>query len=303
MLRAEGEGVLEWFETRGWKARPLSAMTPTLFVDEAVILDVRVRRVWHTPLAVVPAPRRGDTPRDTVVLQAEGTTRWSWTDAVMPIVAGENDALAYPGRSRPEVVADTPGGRLEIETAALPLSEPTRLLGAEDGPLWRVLASTVNALFNNDPARVPSTSQVPLRNAVEQLCVALAASVAPVESVTGAGHATWSAAMQVILEEAARPEFSVDELAERVHVSRQYLARVFARRGTTPREAIVARREQLADALLAVGASPIDAAVRAGFGSARALSSARRRRAAGSGQPSLDEPARRHTRSRENGSS
>lgn len=280
MLRAEGDELRRLFAERGLRAEPVASATPVapvLFLDQIDLAGVTLRRVWHTPLSLSPAD--ADRPRTgfTLVLQAEGATRWSWRDGQTSTTTGAGGALVYPAPEFAGAVCEAASGRIEIESRHLPVRAVTPLPGADDGPAWKALASTVNAVFNNERALHPET-RGPLRDAIERLCVALIAGREREgdEAASASSDTTYASAMAVIHERATHPDFSVEELATVVGISRQYLARVFARRATTPRDALRARRWEVAQGLLAAGASLSEAAARSGFPSARALAHARR---------------------------
>jgi AraC-like DNA-binding protein len=276
-LRTEGPAVVEWFARHSLVAMPVGAGPSALVVDEAEVAGVVVRRLWHTPLTIEPTP--GTRSGSTLVLQAEGTLALSLAGGPVTHLDG-GDAFVYPDVALSGMTATQPSARIEIVSAHRLLDEPTSLPGADDGPAWRALASTVNAILNGDH-RVSIAVESALGHAIESLCAALVAGRTGADadgSAVRSAQATFAAATRILIERAEDPHFTVEELANALRVSRQYLSRVFARRGSTPSAALRTRRLELADALVGSGFPIAEIARRSGFASARALSRARRER-------------------------
>ena len=275
-LRVEGSAVIDWFAERSLAATPDPRVPTILIADEAEVAALVIRRVWHTGLMTEPAgePAVGSS----LVLQAEGSAAFRLAGTNAELEAG--DALVYPHIARARAHTRHPPARIEIVPTHRLLDLPAPLPGADDSPAWRALASTVNAILNGDH-RLGVAAESALGHAIESLCAALIAG-RPGADAPGAGfrsaQATFAAAMRLLTERAADPDFTVEELARTLDVSRQYLARVFARHGSTPSSALRARRLELADALAAAGLPSAEIARRSGFPSTRALSHARRDR-------------------------
>lgn len=275
-LRVEGPAVTDWFADRSLVAAPSTEGPTILIVDEAEVAALTVRRLWHTALAIEPMPEaRGGS---TLVLQAEGSAVFRLTVATATLDAGS--ALVYPAAALSSADTSHPTARIEILCANSLLDHPAPLPGADDSPAWRALASTVNAILNGDH-RLGVAAESALGHAIESLCAALIAG-RPGADADASGfrsaQATFAAATRLLTDRAADADFTVEELARTLDVSRQYLARVFARQGRTPSSALRARRLELADAFAAAGLSSIEIARRSGFPSTRALSHARRDR-------------------------
>lgn len=275
-LRAEGSAVVEWFVQRSLVVTPPAQGPTILIVDEAEVAALTIRRVWHTALTIEPIPGRDDG--STLVLQAEGSAALRLTDAGVDLEAG--DAFVYPEATLSRADTSHPTARIEIVAAHRLLDDPASLPGADDSPAWRALASTVNAILNGDH-RLSIAAESALGHAIESLCAALIAG-RPGADADASGfrsaQATFAAATRLLTERAGDPDFTVEDLARALDVSRQYLARVFARHGRTPSSALRARRLELADALAATGLPVAEIAQRSGFSSARALARTRRDR-------------------------
>ncbi|MBT9606918.1 AraC family transcriptional regulator [Microbacterium sp.] len=275
-LRAEGSAVAEWFAQRSLVVTPPAQGPTILIVDEAEVAALTIRRLWHTALTIEPIPGRGDG--STLVLQAEGSAALRLTDTGVDLDAG--DAFVYPEATLSRADTSHPTARIEIVSAHRLLDEPASLPGADDSPAWRALASTVNSILNGDH-RLSVAAESALGHAIESLCAALIAGRAGADADAAgfrSAQATFAAATRLLTERADDPDFTVEELARALDVSRQYLARVFARQGRTPSSALRARRLELADALGATGLPVAEIAQRSGFPSARALARARRDR-------------------------
>ncbi|CAH0245701.1 helix-turn-helix domain-containing protein [Microbacterium sp. Bi128] len=275
-LRAEGPAVVEWFAQRSLVATPVAGSPTVLIVDEAEVAAVVIRRLWHTALVIEPAPRVAHG--STLVLQAEGAIDVELPGGGRPLAAG--DALVYPDAVFVRATAGQPTARIEIVTAHRLLDEPAALPGADDSPAWRALASTVNAILNGDH-RLGVAAESALGHAIESLCAALIAGRAGADAAASgfrSAQATFAAATRLLTERAQDPGFTVEDLAVALQVSRQYLARIFARQGRTPSAALRARRLELADGLAATGLPTPEIARRSGFPSARALLRAKRER-------------------------
>ncbi|MCC4248068.1 MULTISPECIES: helix-turn-helix transcriptional regulator [Microbacterium] len=275
-LRAEGSAVIDWFAGRSFAVAP-SAEGPTiLIVDEAEVAALTIRRLWHTALTIEPMLNRNDG--STLVLQAEGSAVMRLRGTSARLEAG--GALVYPAAAFCDVTTSQPTARIEIVLPHRLLDAPAALPGADDSPAWRALASTVNAILNGDH-RLSVAAESALGHAIESLCASLVAGREGADAGASgfrSAQATFAAATRVLTERAEDADFTVEDLADALQVSRQYLARVFARHGRTPSSALRARRLELADALAATGLSVTEIAHRSGFRSARALSHARRDR-------------------------
>ncbi|MGC0368757.1 helix-turn-helix domain-containing protein [Microbacterium sp. SLBN-111] len=278
-VRAEGPAVREWFAQRSLDWTPMSEGPAILIVDEAEMSAIVIRRLWHTAARISPAPAPARNTGATLVLEAEGRVDYSFRDG-RDVPADTADALVYPNASFAGFVSQQPSARIEVVATHRLLDEPSVLPGADDGPAWRALASTINAILNTERSTTPST-RAALGHAIEGLCAALIADRAgagPDPALFRSAEGTFAAAMQLVNERADDPGFTVEQLADALGVSRQYLARVFSRRGSTPRDALRARRLELADGFTAVGMPTAEVVRRSGFPSQRALSHARRER-------------------------
>lgn len=275
-LRVEGAAVIDWFAERSLAATPDPRVPTILIADEAEVAALTVRRVWHTGSTIEPLDESG--PGSIFVLQAEGSAAFRMSGTNAELDAG--DALVYPHAALSKATTSHPTARIEILSVHSLLDHPASLPGADDSPAWRALASTVNSILNGDH-RLSVAAESALGHAIESLCAALIAGREGADAGASgfrSAQATFAAATRLLTERAADPDFTVEDLADALQVSRQYLARVFARHGRTPSSALRARRLELADALTATGLTVTEVAHRSGFRSARALSHARRDR-------------------------
>ncbi|WP_187288821.1 helix-turn-helix domain-containing protein [Microbacterium sp. B19] len=277
-VRAEGPAAREWFAQRSLEWTPMSEGPAILIVDEAEMSAIVIRRLWHTAARIAPAPALARNTGATLVLEAEGRVDYFFRDG-RDVPADTAGALVFPNASFAGLVSQQPSARIEVVATHRLLDGPSVLPGADDGPAWRALASTINAILNTDRATTPST-RAALGHAIESLCAALIADRAGAgpDPAFRSAEGTFAAAMQLVDEQADDPEFTVEQLADALGVSRQYLARVFSRRGSTPRNALRTRRLELAEAFTAVGIPTAEVVRRSGFPSQRALSHARRER-------------------------
>lgn len=277
-LRVEGPAVREWFAQRFLDCVPASEGPTILIVDEAEMSAIVIRRLWHTAARFAPTTLARNTGA-TLVLEAEGRADFLFREG-RDVAADTADALVYPHASFAGFVSRQPSARIEVVATHRLLDEPSVLPGADDSPAWRALASTVNSILNGDH-RLSVAAESALGHAIESLCAALIAGREGADAGASgfrSAQATFAAATRLLTERAADPDFTVEDLADALQVSRQYLARVFARHGRTPSSALRARRLELADALTATGLTVTEVAHRSGFRSARALSHARRDR-------------------------
>ncbi len=257
-------------------ARRLVARGPAhASVDEVESTRLRVARVWHTAAAGALRSRRG---RALLIVQLDGALAFS-ADEGRSQRSGElrpGELLLVTAHAEASIVAAEATARIEFETRVRGLTTSPAVLHTgetpPDGWAGAAAVSLANAALN---AGLSSDSpDLDLFGvAVESCCTALVQSAFP--DAIGE-RSLGERAMDVIDREASDPAFSVARLADRVGITRQHLAVVFAREGRrTPlqeiRRARVARaRDQLRGA---EGRRPLlrDVARVSGFGSEDAL--------------------------------
>ena len=146
----EGREVAEWFRMRGWAAIDAEATASHAFIDEAIVADVAIRRVWHTALALS-RPASSVTENDTLVVHVAGEATVQIGDAP-PAALVPDDVLFVPRGEAVAYRSDEPIARIEIDH------------GARDraGDLFHVhgelvsavmITSAVNALFHAHDSR------------------------------------------------------------------------------------------------------------------------------------------------------
>ena len=117
----EGSEVAEWFRLRGWSVEQPDAASSYAFIDEAVVADVAVRRIWHTALALSRPPlvpgavASGIDERfDTLVVHVAGVGAIRVGDgAETPLTP--NDVLLVPRDAVVGYRSDEPIARIEID--------------------------------------------------------------------------------------------------------------------------------------------------------------------------------------------
>ncbi|KTR96332.1 hypothetical protein NS220_02605 [Microbacterium testaceum] len=279
-----GAAAQRWFTTRGWHAEPLAGSDPLrVFADEVSVDSFMVRRVWHTAAVLTPiAPRLAAEPQPGILLQVEG-------DLTVDSFVSDPVRLSAGGSARigPGIL---PAYRAPQSTARIEVRSRSRLATAREvqGVLavdtltssWRLLANTVNALLNGE-VDTDADSFTAVQSAIEYLASAVASEIAPVvppaerDTTTTAFTRLRLRSEHVIHRHANSPEFTVAVLADKLGVSRSYLARAYVGTDTTPSERIRAVRLELA-AGASADVSGETRATRAGFSSSRAFKRAER---------------------------
>lgn len=279
----EGREVAEWFRMRGWSATDAESAASHAFIDEAIVADVAIRRVWHTALALS-RPASGETESDTLVVHVAGAGTVRIGDAP-PAALVPDDVLFVPRGEAVAYRSDEPIARIEIEH------------GARDraGDVFHVhgelvsavmITSAVNALFHAHESRGGG----PVLSAATAVAASIQALVAgvraealalsrprmprlPVEVEYDRLH---SRARTILEAEAARRDLTINGVAERLGTGRRRLERAFRLHGESPGDVLRTSRLRLARTLLdsdhALSAPEI--ADLAGFASARALKDA-----------------------------
>jgi hypothetical protein len=109
----EGREVAEWFRLRGWSATDADLAASHAFIDEAIVADVAIRRVWHTALTLS-RPATQEPERDTLVVHVAGAGSVQIGDAA-PTALAPNDVLFVPRRVAVTYRSDEAIARIEID--------------------------------------------------------------------------------------------------------------------------------------------------------------------------------------------
>ncbi|MEX0153231.1 hypothetical protein [Microbacterium sp. LMI1-1-1.1] len=276
--RLDGPAAIEWFEARGHSLSTSDASLneTVLVVDELSDGEFTARRLWHTPLNLL---------RDTQSTADRGVRFSLQVDGTITIAAGDttttqttNDIVVVSARHRCTLQAQSPTARIEVETSSataqlpggflyLPFDEPT-CAGAG-------LAALLNTALNLTPSPHPAVIRK-IHGAIDLLIEGLLDEHRPrAGSTLPALDRLYEDAMECIRSSAHNPATTVASLADTLDVSRQYLARAFASRGTSPSSALRMRRLELLDSLRRGGvASPGELAHLSGFRSTWAMHNA-----------------------------
>ncbi|MDQ1074639.1 mannose-6-phosphate isomerase-like protein (cupin superfamily) [Microbacterium sp. SORGH_AS 969] len=149
----EGREVGEWFRLRGWTVEQSDAATAHAFIDEAVVADVAVRRVWHTALALSRSPRMPDEtasgrdePTDTLVVHVAGRGIIRVGDDPEAPLA-PNDVLLVPRGTAVSYRSSEPIARIEIDHGARDRAADAFHANGELVSV-AMITSAVNALFH-----------------------------------------------------------------------------------------------------------------------------------------------------------
>jgi len=240
--------------------------------DEVDAGAVRVARIWHTPAS---GTLKASSGRALVIVQLDGSIALDAREGtarrggllragqVLLVTAGADVALD----------ASESTARIEIEARLPLLALRPQLLSAQDRDgAWAkaALVSLANAALNAGLAD-GSPGLEHFAAAIGSCCTALVHELFPdAIGTTTVGER----AIAVIERDASDPALSVSRLAERLGVTRQHLAFVFAQEGRrTPLQEIRRARAVLArEQLIAGRRSPLrDIARVSGFGSEDAL--------------------------------
>ncbi len=273
--------VETWFAERD---RPCSSSSSSsslqLSAEELIGADFAARRIWHTALSTEFA----GTSRDgaTLILQIEGATIFSTLTTTIEL--SENDAIVLANTTGVTLSTHAPSARVEIELPweRVRTQEQMLLLPADRGTTAAsALVSVLNAVMNPDSDPQPAVSAALLR-AIDASIDALLLERLPREGRKRSSERLFHEAMEFIRTWGHSSTLSVPDIVEAMHVSRQYLTRVFTARGTTIAGELRRHRVHLAHSHLSdafVTAS--EAAAAAGFASVVSMRRAIEREAEG----------------------
>lgn len=278
-FQLEGGEAERWWRDRGWEAVVPSEPS----VDTALVCDevrgghLTVRRVWHTPLDLrraVPltAEPRTSIPGLTVVLVVDGemTVRVRGDERLLvptTILMWEGDQLesmrALGAIARIEVTIARPSG--------VAVSTPTVITTNTAAVAPAALSSLANVILNAEGSPRTVVAE-PLRRMLAATIELLVAENATPSFGARPPQRLFEDARTYIETWGHSPTVTASSVAEGMHVSRQYLTRVFGAHGTSIGAELRRHRVSLAERLLAEALmSPHEAATAAGFSSLRAM--------------------------------
>ncbi|MDZ5146122.1 helix-turn-helix transcriptional regulator [Microbacterium testaceum] len=267
--RLSGAEAAAWFSERGLSSSGDSPVSSQLQIsaEELINDDLVARRIWHTALR---ARYTHENPERsvTLALQIEGQTAVSTPS--LSVVLTENDAAVFQKLEGVTMATDAPSARVEIELVPRLGSTCSELLLLPcnvPSPAASALVSILNALMNADDDPPPEVSAALMR-AVHASIDALFLERLPRERRGRSSERLFHDALAFIQTWGHSPALTVPDVIDAMHVSRQYLTRVFTTRGTTIGRELRRHRVQLAQIQLS-GAfvSAAEAATAAGFSS------------------------------------
>ncbi len=285
---------MEWFAVRGWDVLSTSSNVLHLFADELITNTVAVRRIWHSPVSLGRTPRSsGRTAALTHSLLFQVNNQVQITSGGGTTELRKYGTAVFPLSVTSRVQSTRATARIEIDLS-IPAAAGTSglvALHAVHEPLqtWHVATSLVNAVLNSevDVADAPFAS---IRSSLESAALSVVAetyanarAVRPLRS-----DELYEEALGAIRDGSHDTEFTVEELARRLLISRRYLARVFAQRGTSPRAVLRETRASRARRLIDLQGDAADleqVAALAGFSSSRTLREALRATATAEAMP------------------
>ncbi|MCJ1695504.1 hypothetical protein MT349_06895 [Rathayibacter caricis] len=223
---------------------------PHASVDEVDDGSVRVARIWHTPASGRLGASAG---RALLIVQLDGSMRLGAGEGADRRVLRAGDVLLLTAGASVAVTVVEATARIEIEARLPILARRAQVLRADDrdgGWAKAAVVSLTNAALNAGLADGSPGLEF-FSAAIGSCCTALVHELFP--DALGA-RTLGERAIAVIARDASDPALSVSRLAERLGVTRQHLAFVFAQEGRrTPLQEIRRARADLARAQLASG--------------------------------------------------
>lgn len=275
--QVDGGGTERWLIEREWDtAAPLTSLAETgLVCDEVQGADVTLRRIWHTPVILSRTPPTESRAFDdilTVVLLVDG-------EMTVEVAGRErdlrsNDVLVWMGDQLQGLHASSAVARIELtmsRPAGVPPLAPTVFSAKNSSMAPGTLTFLANVILNAEGsprAAVAEPLRVMLVSAVELL---VAENARPTFQARSPDQ-LFADALAHIASYAHIPTTSATSVSQAMHVSRQYLTRVFTARETSIGVEIRRHRVRSAERLLSAGwMTPHEAAASAGFSSLRAM--------------------------------
>lgn len=293
--RLSGKDAVAWLRARGGDLGDLpGAGSFHMVVEELCGGSFLGRRIWHTA-GRLRYLGGGDRSEHRLLLQVDGAIELTSRGQRTTVTA--NDVALLRSTAAVDITSDAPSARFEVTTSIPPnrRAGPVLLLPASaPTPAATALASLVNAVMNAEPAPDHPVLSALIR-AIEAAVDALVVERSPRSTASRSAHRTYEEALLFIRTWGHSPTLTVPVVVEAMHVSRQYLTKVFTDRGTTIGGEIRRHRVRLARRLLAHGlVSVSEAAEASGFSSILAMRRAIRRvheedRAAGRTEDATDQ--------------
>jgi len=268
--RLRGPEAQEWFAARGYDEQD-GAEGLTLVAEEVALPRHVLRRVWHTAARMRSSSTRTHRALH-VVLHVDGElTVRSGADAA---VLSPQDVLLFVDDRRIAWEASAATARIEIVSRRPPATVSDRLQLLSPTPSAvapALLSSTVNTVLNGDGSLAGPASQA-LSDVIDATVGMLLAEHGAEPEPGRSPDRVYVAALAFIEEWGHSPAVTSASVHEAMHVSRQYLARIFAAHGTTPGTELRRYRARLARRLLADGfMDATEIAAAAGFPSVRTM--------------------------------
>jgi len=250
--------------------------------DELVGSAYVARRIWHSASRLSRVPSELPTPEGmhemTLVLQVHGSVELR--AAAGAIVLEPHDVALYATAEHPSLTSMQPTARIELMIRHLPaFGRRAPVLLPSHGPTAAstALSSMFNGVMNHEAPLMPTLTES-MAKVVESHAELLILERHALATAGGGGPCQTSAerlyldAMNLIEQSAHQPFVTTGWLAESLHVSRPYLARVFRQHGRQPGDELRRRRVHLARTLQATGhMEAAEIAQSSGFRSVRAM--------------------------------
>lgn len=276
-VQVDREGAERWLAEREWETVTFlsSAGKTGLVCDEVQGADLTLRRIWHTPVDLRRTPPSDSRSLDdalTIVLVVDGAMTVEIAGRERELQA--NNVLVWWGDHLEALHASSPVARIELTMSrpvVVPSMTPTVFTATGASMAPNALSSIANVILNahGSPRTVVTD---PLRRMLAATVELLVAENTMPTSGTRSPEELFQDSVSFIGTWAHSHTMTAGAVAEAMHVSRQYVTRVFAARGTSIGAEIRRHRVRLAQRLLTEGwMTPQEAAAASGFSSLRAM--------------------------------
>lgn len=277
-LVLQGESAAAWLSQRGFE--PESSHGLRLHADEFMVPGFRLARVWHTETSLTITPPAEST---LVMVQMEGDIDVRAHPRGAPGSTARGDTVAISGGS-PVAIPTVKGGRYEADIRLDHLPKGVvaavvtgAVLHSSTSAFRSMFVSSANAALNS--SMTPTDRSFPVfQSTIRTVLTGLLLDGLGNEiSAHKSLGALYHRAYEVILMNAADPNFSAAELPGQLRVSSSYLRRAFAAHGATSAGTIRHVRAATARDYMAYGDRSLsrdDVARLSGFRSIRAMNEA-----------------------------